>query len=192
MNILIFFGGGGPVESRGGMVVWIQRWYGGMNDWDKYYVNRCMKSERVFALRPRKVGQSRSRLLIFKLIQAWWDAWMSQVVCKSVQEIRNYRAHSRLWWYEWLGLILCQVFALWPRKIRQGRSRSVLFELIQGNGGMHHRIQYHVNRCMKSEVIALTSFLTDARMDGRTDGRPAFLFPPPMANGSSSLGNLTD
>ena len=41
---------------------------------------------------------------------------------------------------------------------------------------------YCVNRCMKSEVIALTSFMTDGRMDGRTDARLAFLCPPPMVS----------
>ena len=56
----------------------------------------------------------------------------------------------------------------------KGRSRSLIFELIQGYGGMHHWVKYCVNRCMKSEVIALTSFVTDAQ----TDGRLAFLCPP--------------
>ena len=50
---------------------------------------------------------------------------------------------------------------------------SLIFELIQGYGEMHHWVKYCVNRCMKSEVIALTSFVTDGRThtDGRTDGR---------------------
>ena len=46
-----------------------------MNDWVKYYVNRCMKSEALalkgFALRPRKLGQGKSRLFIFELIQGY-------------------------------------------------------------------------------------------------------------------------
>ena len=49
---------------------------------------------------------------------------------------------------------------------------------------MHHWVKYCVNRCMKSEVIALTSFVTDrrtdAQKDGHTDGRLAFLCPPPQ------------
>ena len=40
---------------------------------------------------------------------------------------------------------------------------SLIFELIQGYGGMHHWVKYCVNRCMKSEVIALTNFVTDGR-----------------------------
>ena len=35
----------------------------------------------------------------------------------------------------------------------------LIFKLIQGYGGMHHCVKYCVNRCMKSEVIALTSFV---------------------------------
>ena len=49
---------------------------------------------------------------------------------------------------------------------------------------MHHWVKYCVNRCMQSEVIALTSFETD----GRTDGRLAFLCPPPP-NGFAMAGD---
>ena len=38
---------------------------------------------------------------------------------------------------------------------------------------MHHWVKYCVNQCMKSEVITITSFVTD----GRTDGLLAFLCP---------------
>ena len=32
-------------------------------------------------------------------------------------------------------------------------SRSVLFELIQGYGGVNDWVKYYVSQCMKSEVI---------------------------------------
>ena len=63
-------------------------------------------------------------------------------------------------------VIALRVFALRPIKVGQGRSRSILVELIQGYGGMHHCVKYCVNQWMKSEVIAITSFV----MDGRTHG----------------------
>ena len=52
---------------------------------------------------------------------------------------------------------------------------------------MHHWVKYCVNRCMKSEVIALTSFVMDGRTDGRTHWRLAFLCPPP--NGFAMAGD---
>ena len=56
-------------------------------------------------------------------------------------------------------------------------SRSLIFELIQGYGSMNDWVKYRVNRCMKSEVIALTSFVTD----GRTDARTPIIYMSPMA-----------
>ena len=46
---------------------------------------------------------------------------------------------------------------------------------------MHHC----VHRCIKSEVITLTSFVTDAR----TDGPRAFLCPPPYGVAMAGVNN---
>ena len=43
---------------------------------------------------------------------------------------------------------------------------------------MYYWVKYCVNRCMKFEVIALISFVTDGRTDARTERRLAFLCPP--------------
>ena len=61
----------------------------------------------------------------------WWDASLGQIVCTSVKEIRSYRANRILHCY--------------PEKYVKGRSRSVLFELIQGYGGMNDWVKYYVN-----------------------------------------------
>ena len=52
---------------------------------------------------------------------------------------------------------------------------------LQGYGDMHHWVKYCVNRCKKSEVITLTSFVTD----GRTDAQH-FYVPP---NGFTMAGD---
>ena len=54
---------------------------------------------------------------------------MGQIVCKSVQEIRSYRANEIL-----------QIAT------KKSRSRSLIFELIQGYGGMNDWVKYYVNR----------------------------------------------
>ena len=47
---------------------------------------------------------------------------------------------------------------------------------------MHHWVKYCVNRCMKSEVIALTSFVTDGRTNRQMDAKYFYVPPPPMAS----------
>ena len=47
---------------------------------------------------------------------------------------------------------------------------------------MHHWVKYCDNRCMKSEVIAITSFVTDGRMDRRMPSMSMSPPPPPMAS----------
>ena len=42
--------------------------------------------------------------------------------------------------------------------VRQRRSKSLIFKLIQGYGDMHHWVKFCVNRWRKSEVIELRSF----------------------------------
>ena len=54
---------------------------------------------------------------------------------------------------------------------------------------MHHWVKYFVNRLMKSEVITLTSFVTDARTDGRT---PSISMPPPPPYGFAMAGVNND
>ena len=72
---------------------------------------------------------------------------MGQIVCKSVKEIRSYRANHAN-----------KIFHCDLEKYVKGRSRSLIFKLIQGYGGMNDWVKYYVNRCMKSEDIELTSF----------------------------------
>ena len=88
----------------------------------------------------RKVGQDQSSLNSSK-------AMVGSITgsnCKSVKEIRSYRANE---------ILHCDL-----ENTYKSRSISVLFELIQGYGGMNDLVNYYVNRCMKSEVIALTNF----------------------------------
>ena len=65
-------------------------------------------------------------------------------MCKSVQEIRSYRANE---------ILHCNL-----EKYVKDRSRSLIFKLIQVYGGMHDWVKLSVYQCMKSEVIELTSF----------------------------------
>ena len=70
-------------------------------------------------------------------------------------------------------------------------SRSLIFELIQGYGGMHHWVKYCVNRCMKSEVIALTSFVMEARTHRQTHGRtPSISMSPEAMAGDNKTYNI--
>ena len=80
-----------------------------------------------------------------------------------MKEIRCYRANE---------FLHCDL-----EKAKESRSKSLIFNLIQGYGGMHHWVKYCVNWCMKSEVIALMSFVRDSRTDGRT---PSISMYPPM------------
>ena len=64
--------------------------------------------------------------------------------CKSVKDIWSYRANEVLHCY-------LEMYV-------KGRSRSLIFELIQGYGGMHHWVKCCVNRWRKSQVIVLTIF----------------------------------
>ena len=69
---------------------------------------------------------------------------MDEIVCKSVQEIRSYHANE---------ILQCDL-----EKLVKCSSMSLIFELLQGYGGMNDSVKYYVNRCMKSEVITLTNF----------------------------------
>ena len=73
---------------------------------------------------------------------SFWNSSKVQIVCKSVQEIRSYRANE---------ILHC-------KKYIKGMSRSLIFELTEGYGGMHDWVKLCVYQCMKSEVIALTRF----------------------------------
>ena len=65
-------------------------------------------------------------------------------MCKSEQEIRSYLANE---------ILNCDL----EKKVK-GRSRSLIFKLIQGYGGLHDWVKLCVYQCLKSEVIALTRF----------------------------------
>ena len=99
--------------------------YGGMNDWIKYYANQCMKLEvitlRVFALWPRKVGQRRSRSLIYELIQghSGMHGWVKLCVnrCRKSEVIMLIR------------------FVLLPRKVGQGHPSTNSFNMFKAMVG---------------------------------------------------------
>ena len=63
-------------------------------------------------------------------------------MCKSVQEIRSYRAKE---------ILHCDLKS--RSNVGQGDSPSNL-----RTGGMNDWVKYYIHRCMQSEVIALTSF----------------------------------
>ena len=54
---------------------------------------------------------------------------------------------------------------------------------------MHQWVKYYVNRCMKSDVIAQTSFVKDGWMDGQMDAQQ-FYVPPWLRHGEGQKDQI--